>query len=346
MTSTDRAELCRQVNAIRAVFTPYDRVKAVHADIATLHARDNGASEGGILTLFGDSRSGKTKILRSYARQHPKVLGSRTGPDREFADHMEVVLLRVPDTNVKNLLERLLATLSNVNTAQVKGAGTRRFDIQEDIVAVAKGVGLKLILLEEAHQAIDTKNVNVIRGVAGVLKDLTNESRFSLVVSGTSEARRLFEASPELEGRVLYEHELTPLSWDNHAEHRMFLEVLEDMDAHLSDGVFGRLSGLTDEKFARPLLKAGLGHVGHVALLVEVAALAAVDDMLEGRCRSLTLEHFAGALAGSPLRRKLDGEASPFPVASLGPNAVLPLDAMTRLRGRTRTTHQDVEFKR
>lgn len=346
MTDNNRAELCRQANAVRTVFSPYDRVKAVHADIETLHARDNGASEGGILTLFGDSRSGKTKILRSYAKRHPTVRKGKVGPDGEFADLMEVVSLRVPDTSVKTLLERLLATLTNVSIAQVTGRGARRFDIQEDIVAVAKEVGLKLIILEEAHQAIDTKNVNTIKNVAGVLKDLTNESRFSLVVSGTNEAKRLFEVSPELEGRVLYEHELTPLNWENEAERTMFLEVLDDMDAHLGEWVFGRLSGLTDEKFAKPLLKAGMGHVGHVALLVEVAALAAVDDMLDGRCKSLTLEHFAGAFAGSPLRHKHEGEASPFPLALLGPNAGLPLDAMTKLRGRTRTTNRDVDFKR
>ncbi len=346
MTSTDRAELCRRANALREVFSPYERVRSVHADIATLHARDNGASEGGVLTLLGDTRSGKTKILRSYARQHPHVPKGRQGPNGEFADLMEVVLLRVPDTTVKNLLERLLATLTNVSTAQLKGAGTRRFDIQEDIVAVAKAVGLRLIMLEEAHQAIDTKNQSIIRSVAGVLKDLTNEARFSLVVSGTMEARRLFEVSPELEGRVLYEHELTPLSWDDLAERDMFLGVLEDLDEYLKDEVFGELSGLSKERFAKPLLRAGLGQIGHVALLVETAAIAAVDDMLEGRCTSLTLRHLAGAFAGSPLRRKFDGEASPFPPAPLGPNAALPPDAMTRMRGRTRRTNRDADFRR
>lgn len=346
MTSTDYAELCRQANGVREIFWPYDRVKAVHADIARLHARDNGASEGGILALFGESRSGKTKMLRSYAKQHPKVVKGRVGKDGEFADLMEVVVLRVPDTNVKNLLERLLAVLSNLDIAQVKGAGTRRFDIQEDIVKIAKAVGLKLILLEEAHQAIDAKNDNVARTVAGVLKDLTNEARFSMVISGTSKARRLFEASEELDGRVLYEHELTPLRWEDLAERSMFLEVLQHLDDHLAANVFGRLSGLADERFAKPLLKASLGHIGHAATLVETAAVAAVGDMLGGACRTLTYEHLGAALSGSPLRRKFKPEEVPFRKAKPRPNPVSDDDPVTKLQGRKQVTGRDAAFKR
>ena len=342
-----RLELLREVDALREVFCAHARVRAVHADMTTLHNRDNRGSEGGVLTLFGESRSGKTRILRSYARRFPTVEKARPGPMGEFADLKEVVMIRVPDTSVKNLLERLLAELTNVTTAKVKGAGARRFDIQEDIFAVAKTVGLKLLLLEEAHQAIDNKNASVARTLAGVLKDLTNESRFSLVIAGTLETRRLIDASPELEGRVLYEHELTPLRWEEASERELFLEVMESLDDHLTENVFGRPSGLTGWVMAKPLLDAACGHIGHAAKLLEVAAKSAVDDMATGNGRTLTLDHLAYAFGCSPLRRRYEGDAAGlFPRTRTNLNAAGPDNPVTRLRGRTRVTGRDDAFKR
>ena len=336
-----RAEFERHINGLREVFVPYGRVVAVQDDIGRLHRRDNGGSEGGVLTLLGDSRSGKTKILRDYKAQHPTVVKGLVDEEGDHADLMEVVLLRVPDTSIKNFLERLLAVLSNLTTTQVKGKGSRRFDIQEDIVAIARTVGLRLILLEEAHQGIDSKNANTARAMAGVLKDLTNESRFSMVISGTFEARRLIDASPELAGRVLFEHEMRPLEWRVGSDRTMFLDVLRELDEHLKEHVFGRLSNLTSDAIARPLLEAGLGHIGHAATLLEVAALGAVDDVLAGNCPRLTVDHIAAAYAGSPLRRQ-----NPGLFTGKGLRAGEPLDnPATRLRGRTHRTNRDAAFK-
>ena len=337
----DRAELELRINGLREVFIPYERVTAVQSDIGLLHRRDNGGSEGGVLTLFGDARSGKTKILRDYKAQFPTVVKGLVDGEGDHADLMEVVLLRVPDTSIKNFLERLLAVLSNVTTEQVKGKGGRRFDIQEDIVAIAKMVGLRLILLEEAHQGISTKKPDVAKEFAGVLKDLTNESRFSMVISGTFESQRLLDASEELAGRVLFEHELLPLEWETVADRMMFLDVIHELDEHLKQHVFGRLSGLAEERVARPLLKAGLGQIGHAARLLEVAALKTVDGVLDGTCPKLTLEHIADAFGRSPLRRR-NPDLFSRGTAGAGEPGDNPT---TRLRGRTHRTNLDAAFK-
>ena len=337
----DRAELERQITALREVFLPYERVTSVQHDMGLLHRRDNGGSEGGILTLFGDARSGKTKILRDYKSRFPTVVKGLVDEEGDHADLMEVVLLRVPDTSVKNFLERLLAVLSNVGTDAVRGKGSRRFDIQEDIFAVAKTVGLKLILLEETHQGFDRRKPTLATELAGVLKDLTNESRFSMVIAGTFEAQRLVDANEELAGRVLYEHELHPLQWEVASERAMFLEVIRELDEHLKENVFGRLSGFATEAFARPLLEASLGQIGHASRLLETAALRIIDDILAADCPRLTLGHVAAVFAQSPLRRRNPD------LFKDGPGGRgKPVDnPTTRLRGRTHRTNRDAAFK-
>ncbi|WP_158747672.1 TniB family NTP-binding protein [Acidisphaera sp. L21] len=337
----DRAGLELNINGLREVFVPYERVTRIQDDIAKLHRRDNGGSEGGVLTLLGDTRSGKTKILRDYKARYPTVVNGRVNAEGDPADLMEVVLLRMPDTTTKNFLERLFSILANLTIKQVAGQGNRRFDIQDNIVALAKTVGLRLILIEETHQGIDRKKTDAAKLLAGVLKDLTNEARFSMVISGTFEAQRLLDASPELSGRILFDHELQPLDWNVTAERMMFLDVLRELDEHLKEFVFGRLSNLTGEAIAKPLLAASLGQIGHAATLLEVAAMNAVDEVLARQCPKMTLEHIAGAFSGSRLRRQ-NPKLFTHGQGGGGEPADNPV---TRLRGRTRQSHKDVAFK-
>ena len=91
---------------------------------------------------------------------------------------------------MKNLLERLLVELSNRTVEQVTSRGFNRFTVQDQVLHYAKLLGLKLLILEEAHQEIDGKNDNAANTFASVLKDMTNERGFSLVVAGTFVARR------------------------------------------------------------------------------------------------------------------------------------------------------------
>ncbi len=350
MDESTRLKLAAEIAAVREVFFPYPRVGEIQRDIHNLHFRDNRVSEGGVMTLFGESRCGKSKLLGDYAARYPHQPHAIIKENGEFADRKEVLLMTVPDAKTRNLLERLVALLTNQTTEQVKGSGVRRFDIEESIVHFATETQLKLLILDEAHQGISNRTIEATRDTASVIKNLSNAARFALVIAGTMEAQRLLDASPELAGRVLCDYELAPFSWDVPGERATFLDLLAALDNHLAANVFGRLSGLAEPHTALWLNRASLGYVGHAATLVEVAGVMAVDEMVEGRTKSLTLDHLNQALAKSPLRRRV-AEALPglgLPSQNAGHCAAhgdVAGDHVTRLRGRTRRAARGIEFR-
>lgn len=345
MTKCDELPRLRaEVEAIRELFYPHERAQAVHADLEILLARDNRGSEGAVLTLLGDSRSGKTRVLRAFQHSHPAVPGAIRGEDGTVASRIEVASMRVPRTGRKTFFQRLISVLTGMPESRVSALGGREHDLQENAIQTAQKVGLKLLLLEEAHQSVQSKGKTAAEELATALKDVTNESCFSLAVSGTDAARRLFELNEELEGRVLFEHELTPLDWASPGEQKLFCDVLGMIDEHLRDNVFGKLSGLAGARLARPLLTAARGHIGHAATLLEVAGYRAVQDMLDGECGKIEAFHLAEALASSPLRRHCGG--NPFPATATRPNQVSDGGTRTNMTGRTRQAGQDVNVRR
>jgi len=345
--SRDRAHLHAEVTAVRELFHPHAKAMTVHEDMDKLRRRDNGGSEGGVLTLLGASRSGKTRILRAFESMWPEQPRAIVSANGEFADRKEVVSMRMPTTGKKTFFERLLSKLTNMNAAQVKSMGGREYDLGDAVMDMSRKVGMRLLILEEAHQSIENKTPRMAAELATALKDMTNESMFSLVISGTPSARHLIDLSEELSGRVLFEHELPALAWERVADRRMFQDVLRTLDEHLRDNVFGTLSGLAEAGMALPLLRAGQGYIGHAATLIETGGYHAVEDMLDGRSKTLGLQHLVDAFSSSPLARRFDATDGPaFPGSQEQSMHAAEDPVMTRLRGRTRRAGQDVAVKR
>lgn len=345
MPAADRQHLHDQITALREIYLPYQALDDIQQDLEILRQRDNRGSEGGILILTGPSRSGKTKVLKDFARLHPEQPGAIRKPNGEFATRKPVVCVKVPDTNEKNLTERLLAALLGVETREVKGMGTRRFDIQDEILQVAAEIETKLVVLDEAHQGIGNRDLKSVGVMSTVLKDLVNGCVFSMAVAGTDRARALQEASDEFRERCIYDYTLDAFNWDNAEHRRVLADVLREYDEHLRENVFGRLSGLAEPGIASALCAAGGGLIGSVAVLVENGGKMAADDMLAGGAKCLTLDHLAKAFRKSSLRRVI--ECDPFPGSKEnGTTARVGPGVMTGLKGRTRQAGHDVQFRR
>ncbi len=130
MTKRDEYPRLRaEVEAIRELFYPHERAQAVHADLETLLARDNRGSEGAVLTLLGDSRSGKTRVLRAFQHSHPPVPGAIRGEDGTVAARIEVASMRVPRTGRKTFFQRLISVLTGMPESRVSALGGREHDL-------------------------------------------------------------------------------------------------------------------------------------------------------------------------------------------------------------------------
>ena len=251
---------------------PYDKVEDIQRDMLELQTRENNSSEGGILMLTGPARSGKSKLLRDHAARFPRQPRAILFEERQWFDRVPVLFFEVPDTNTKNLTERYLATLLGITTREVNNAGRSRFIITEDIGTILQQREVRLTIFDEAHQVIDTKATDRIKETATVFKDFSNQGTTSLVIAGTDRVLRLIDASPELAGRILYDHELAPFRVDHPGEWSTFLDLLDVIDDYLCSNVFGTKSGLAGPSLSMPLHAGGGGLIGHAATLVELAA--------------------------------------------------------------------------
>ena len=279
-----------QVESIRSIFYEYDRLTSLKREFADLVTRDNAASEGAVVLLIGPPGSGKTQLISDFASDYPvepRALVNQT--EHEFADRVPVATVQVPDTGLKKLTENTLMALSGLNPA-----GERRADIQDDIKHHAKEMETRLFIFEEVHQATQDKKHETVKRVARYFKDLSNTAAFSLLLVGTEEAKRVIEASKELERRVIATYELTGFDWNDRAQRKDFLGILDEMDNRFA-GVLGRNSGLTNPDNAVRKPPASDGVIGLAARLIERAGVLALREMGGQVEFAVTVRHLARA---------------------------------------------------
>ncbi len=315
MTQNRELELIAQVEALRSVYVEHERITAIKDDIRRLLARDNKASEGGCMLLTGPSGSGKTKLIEDFISDYPRIRHGRADADGNLADDAPVICATVPDTSLKTLTERLFHIFSGIPAK----SRSRRFDLQEAIAYHAKEMNTRLLILEEAHQAIDRKRDTVAHDVAVFLKDLSNKAQFSLLIVGTGKAKRLIAANDELERRVVCVSELSPFRWDERDDRETFLGLLDVFDDWLAKPL-GRNSGLCEGETALRIYVATGGLLGRLARLLENAGILAVREQAKGSKDAITLECLARAFEKTALHKT---QANPFLVPD-------PLGLMTR----------------
>ena len=306
MSNEREQHLIAQVETIRALYVEHDRITPIKDEIRRLYHRDNKASEGGCMLLTGPSGSGKTKLIEDFISDFPRIPHGRVDAQGNVADDAPVVCATVPDTSLKTLTERLFHAFSGTTA----NSRRRRFDLQEAIVFHAKEMNTRLLILEEAHQAIDRKRDVVAHDVAVFLKDLSNKAQFSLLIVGTDKAKRLITANAELERRVISAQELKPFSWDAQDDRDIFIGLLMEFDERLAKPL-GMLSNLDDKETALRIHVATGGLVGQLARLLENAGVIAIRE--GGGCvkQRLTLEHLARAFEKTAIDKEA---ANPFRV--------------------------------
>ncbi|MFL7904310.1 TniB family NTP-binding protein [Azospirillum argentinense] len=324
----EHAARVAQVEAIRAWYVRYDELEVIRQDFARLHRRDNSHGESACMLLHGPTRSGKSKLIMDYVDDHPVA----EGPE---GDRQEVVYVKAPyPCTTKNLVERIVKVLGHPRPHARSGSqnrgrfqnSPRMFDMMDVLLGYVRDLGVRLMFIDEVHQA--TRTQQAVLDAATLFKDLINEGEFSLVLAGTAEAKRLFLAHDELEGRLLAVHELQPFDWFDTRRRETFLTFLDAMDRKLP---FEERSDLASADMAVRIHAVSGGIIGNVARLVENAGVIAA---LQGARRILPA-HFAAAFAKKAINK--DSE-NPFLGAPPEPRRLdappVPERAARRHRGR------------
>ena len=312
----------------RAQYMEYDRLKHIKEDLRMLVARDNSASEGGVMTLLGASGSGKTQLINSFVADYPrqKHAISHPGPEGRKADRATVVVVNMPDTGVKSVLQ---ATYEALTEVELKDA--RRYDLESDIGYYAAEQQTKLIIFEEGHETSVDETSRTVRAVARLLKRFSKRATFSMLIVGTEAAADIVLSNRELHRRHLGFHTIKPMDWNDRRDQAFFMKLLKTWDKLLQEGFAP--SGLGNPELAAKIALASGGVIGWAALLLERAGYLAARDVVAGRTDRITEPHLQAAhqLLGAPGPNPFVGEDGKPPMEPIVPPPAAP--PVVRARG-------------
>ena len=236
---------------------------------AKLQARARARTEGrrlkarGLL-LMGTSGSGKSTAVE---------LCKQLNPDVETPDGLikPVLIVEVPATPTKRAL--VAAILGSMG--YVAGRDVNSYDIIEEVAAKASLLGVEMIILDEAHHILDSKDS---QDISEFLKSLLNKAGCGMVFAGLPELREL-RTSSQFDRRLEPDITLCAYDWTAKAERLEFLVLLDKLETE-----FIRLpqpSNFADQDFARRLYTATKGEIGLVTKYLSQALLLAKARALQ-----------------------------------------------------------------
>ena len=288
-SEADYERMEAEITAIRGLFRPYPKVKAIIEAIQPLARRNNAKTEGPVNLPLGPTRSGKSHLLSALLKEFPREQKAIFDDDGNFADRIPVIVVRVRKGSRKQIAEAIYRELVGRPPADVLRKS--RYT-EEDVVAEIKRIGtaceLKLVVLDEAHQALTLRSAEGVKDIASFVKDLSNLAVFSILVVGTRKALKLINADDELQSRTTRILKMLPFAWVAE-DVAIWTKLVRDIDKRLTE-VFGGSSGLAEPDKAYALMVAAQGLVGHMATIVETTAHNILGQMKTGTRHDLNLE--------------------------------------------------------
>ena len=273
----------------------YPRMKAIYADIERAFEMNSLTPDPECIALLGRFRTGKTTIVNSFCKQHPRCLQIET-------TSVPVLKAVVPaKATMSNMLTALLDGLGDPLAGR-GSIGTKFHRLQQFII----DCGVRMIILDEASHFVDRDSERVLHDVSNTLKNLVKSHNVACILVGlpyTEEVLRVNEQFGSLFGDP---RSLEPFQWDETqpdtiSEYRMFLRQVEQQ-LPLPKRTF-----LASREIAWRCFVASYGKVGYIMRLLRRAAENAVRDELPSLSLPLLHSAFEVTLAGN--RR---GIANPF----------------------------------
>src|SRR5206468_327650 len=105
--------------------------------ISRLVLRPSGSSEGAVYALLGETRSGKSQLLRVIKNDYPRERRAIQNQDGDFADRIPVLVVKLPNASVKGCTERIYKGLTSRSPESVLGSRYTQPKVEDEIVRLA-----------------------------------------------------------------------------------------------------------------------------------------------------------------------------------------------------------------
>jgi energy-coupling factor transporter ATP-binding protein EcfA2 len=258
------------------------------------YAAEKAEAEG--LAILGESGTGKTSVLDSFAALHPR---------RRTASGIECPILRatVPSApTVKSLAGVLLAAIG----AEDHGKGTEH-ELTSRLKKLIVETGTRMVVIDEFQHFIDRNKRKIMREVADWLKVLIDDTRTTLVVAGLPACRLVIDENEQLARRFSAAIELPRFTWQTPTQRKQFGGIVISFDEELRKKY--DLPSLRNDEMLSHLYGASGGLIGYlVKILVQTVRTAEVT-----KSRTIHLADFANAYRRALWSRQWpQGTPAPF----------------------------------
>lgn len=257
------------------------------------------------LPLHGETRTGKTTIIRETLRMHPVVRAAE-------GLQVPVLVASAPSKpTVKGLAEVLLMAIGDPKFH----AGTEN-KMTARLKKLMRAAGTRMVIIDEFHHFVDKSSAKVIHHVADWLKLLVDDTGVALLVAGLPECQAVISQNEQLRGRFLSPVVMPRFDWFKENERAEYIAILrafrESLSRHFD------LPQIDGEVLAFRFYVGTGGLVGYVAKFLTVAVRNAVDrGSSEISLANLHSAHMASiwenegeALGPSPFARSFDDSAT------------------------------------
>lgn len=278
----------------------YTRFNELQQDIHLCQQLSHLAGEAHCMALEGQTGTGKSTLVRTYAESFSR---DESGP----TTILPVFYMETPaPVTVKGMAARMLETIGD--PAAHRGP---LWAMNARLIAYLKLCQVRLVILDDFHHLIDQETNRILETVSDWLKVLIKETNVPFLVVGLEgRVTQILRANAQLSRLFAVRETLDPFTWrpaDETTNHP-FASFVQYLEAAIQVPLSNELPRA---ELLHRLHYATGGVVGHLMNLVRLAALLASQQ--QAPCLSLDLLSQAFT---KRLRPQLTAKVNPFSLAA------------------------------
>jgi hypothetical protein len=256
-----RAELGARVAQINAIFVPNPQHRSAFEALDQLMSMGAGlrGTRQYALRITGASGTGKTTVCEHFRRA---VAAREDAPGKRPVVRVELEQA----CTVKRLWTAVLAAYGDDfrNVGDEEQLRRRAFDAIE-------AAGTRLLIIDETqHLFYRSKGGSF---PTDAIKRALDAGVLPIALAGNEDARTLLESNVQLVNRMTPPRDILPYAVSDAEDRAAFAGWATRFDAALvREGLFGRPSGLDEQRTLACLMELSAGYVGRAANLIRVAA--------------------------------------------------------------------------
>jgi hypothetical protein len=244
------------------------------------------------VAIVGESRTGKSRLLKEFDARHADALGPE-------GRSVPILKIRTPATAaVGGFIENALESIGDpIYYSGSNGQKTSR------LRKLLKEAGTRVILVDEFQEFNDAANRKQTKLMTNWLKTLVENANVALFVAGLPSCLQTIDRNEQLAGRFQECLRMPRFDWQVSADRGQFMDILDAFAQSI--GEHFRLPTLDSDDMAFRFYCATGGLMGYLVKLLRAAVWDAIAD---GRA-AIKLQHFSAAYCKATWRH---ADVDPF----------------------------------